>query len=215
MRIIVLPRSVLAPVAVAAIIAILAAGTPSDAGERIGVEPPTSTIRIRLKGPTLRVRCRGGDCAITIVREGTAYTVSVTRTRNGDPFTFVRTVENPTNVAVETGIGNDTISLVGVAAPGFLRIGSGFGDDALELTDVSAAGKASIDTGPGSDTVSLTPGTFGGKFRLATRSGNDDVAITGGRFESKAAFDGGPGTDAFSAVTVQFAQPPFIAGFEP
>ncbi len=186
----------------------------TDPAFAVGNEPSTSTIRIRLKGPTLRVRCRGGDCTISVVRTGTSYAVSITRVRDGESFTFNRTVENPTNVAVETGAGNDSITLVDLAVPGFLRVATKFGDDVLDISATSTAGKTSIDTGPGNDTVLLQPGTFGGKFALVTHGGNDAVAIEGGLFTGKAGFDGGPGTDSFLTSTQPFTQPPVIRGFE-
>jgi hypothetical protein len=180
----------------------------------VGDEPSTSTIRIRLKGPTLRVRCRGGDCTISVVRTGTSYAVSVTRVRDGQPFTFNRTVENPTNVAIETGSGNDSITLVNLAVPGFLRIATKSGNDTLDISATSTAGKTSIDTGPGNDSIVLVPGTFGGKFALVTHGGDDTVAVEGGLFAGKAGFDGGPGIDSFLMSTQPFTQPPVIRGFE-
>jgi len=187
----------------------------SLAAARHADEPQTTTIRIRLRGPTLRVRCRRGDCVVTIVGTGTSYAVSVTRTRNGVPFTFAKTVENPTNVAVETGTGNDRVSLSGINIPGFLRINTGKGDDVLEVADTSAAGKGAIDTGPGNDVVRLDAESSGGKFHLATRDGDDVVTISGGHFASKAGFDGGAGTDGLAIPTASFAVPPVVHGFEP
>jgi hypothetical protein len=180
-----------------------------------GDEPSTSTIRIRLKGPTLRVRCRGGDCVVVITGVGTSVTVSITRTRNGVPFTFVRTVENPTNLAIETGLGTDSISITNVAVPGFFRVATRDSDDVLDVHGLSAGRKAGVDMGPGDDVVNLESVTFGGKFRLATRSGDDVITITGGHFAAKAAVDGGSGTDSLSLTPQSFAQPPVVVGFEP
>ena len=195
-----------------AVVGMLAASAPSYG---YGDEPPTSTIRIRLKGPTLRVRCRGGDCTISVVREGTSFHVSVTRVRDGIPFTFTRTVAGATNIAVEAGYGNDSITLVDVAVPGFMRVATGPGDDSIALSAASTGSYAAIDTGRGNDTVSLGVGSIGGKFRLKAHGGDDQVSVTGGTFQSKAAFDGGPGVDAFAAGTASFAQPPVVSGFEP
>ncbi len=178
-------------------------------------EPQTSTLRIRLRGPTMRVRCRAGDCAVSIVGEGNLYHVSITRTQGGLPFTFSKTLANPTNIAVETGWGHDSITLEHVSIPGFLRIVSGAGDDVLDVSDTTTGGKAMIDTGRGNDTVNLEPGTFGGKFRLSSRSGNDDVSLTGGHFEAKSGFDGGQGTDAIHTLAAPSGIPPLIIHFEP
>jgi hypothetical protein len=208
----ILPLSI---VALATSLALLFGDGVAQAG-RFPDEPQTSTIRIRLRGPTLRVRCRGGDCVISIVGTGTSYAVSVTRTRNGVPFTFARTVENPTNVAIETAMGTDSITVTNLAIPGFLRIFTGAGDDTLDLSNIGSAAKATIDTGPGNDVVHLAPGTFGDKFRLSTHGGDDDVTVTGsGLFASKAGFDGGPGTDTLSTQSAPFTVPPAIRGFEP
>ncbi len=184
-----------------------------DVVHAYGDEPYTSTIRIRLKGPTLRVRCRGGDCVVNIVRQGTTFAVSVTRTRDGQPFTFERSVQNPTNVAVETGTGNDVVTLTDVVVPGFLRIGTGNGDDVLVLSDTSTASKVSIATGPGNDTVRLSPGAIGGKFHLKTAGGDDEVTVEGGMFEDAAGFDGGQGSDGFSE-SATFLRAPVVRGFE-
>lgn len=199
--------------AAAALLATLLVLPAAEVAHAYGDEPYTSTIRIRLKGPTLRVRCRGGDCVVNIVRTGTTFAVSVTRTRNGQPFTFERSVENPTNVAVETGTGNDVVTLTDVVVPGFLRIGTGDGDDLLDVSDTSTASKVSIATGPGEDTVSLTPGVIGGKFHLKTNGGNDEVTVEGGMFEDAAGFDGGSGSDGFSE-SANFMRAPVIRGFE-
>jgi hypothetical protein len=204
----------LASLAAAALVSTLSFAATSEIAHAYGDEPYTSTIRIRLKGPTLRVRCRGGDCVVSIVRTGTTFAVSVTRTRNGVPFTFERSVENPTNVAVETGTGNDDVTLVDVVVPGFLRIGTGNGDDVLRISDTSTAQKVSIGTGPGNDTVHLSPGAFGGKFHLKTNGGDDEVTVEGGSFQSTAGFDGGTGSDGFSADASQFTVSPVLRGFE-
>jgi hypothetical protein len=197
---------------------VLFAGTFVPLAEaRRAIEPQTSTIRIRLKGPTLRVRCRGGDCAVSLARgEGAQIAVSVTRTRHGVPFTFARTVDGPTNVAIETGSGTDTVVVGDISIPGFLRIATADGDDTLDVEGTSCAKKASVDVGGGNDTVRFAPGTIGGKFRLAAHGGDDTVAVTDGRFLEKAGFNGGPGTDALSTATlVSFAVPPVVIGFEP
>jgi hypothetical protein len=185
----------------------------AEVAHAYGDEPYTSTIRIRLKGPTLRVRCRGGDCVVNIVRQGTTFAVSITRTRNGQPFTFERSVENPTNVAVETGTGNDVVTLTDVVVPGFLRIGTGDGDDVLDVSDTSTASKVSIATGPGDDVVRLAPGAIGGKFHLKTAGGDDEVTVEGGMFEDAAGFDGGQGSDGFSE-SATFVRSPVVRGFE-
>jgi hypothetical protein len=196
-----------------ALLATLLTLPAAEVAHAYGDEPYTSTIRIRLKGPTLRVRCRGGDCVVNIVRTGTTFAVSVTRTRNGQPFTFERSVENPTNVAVETGTGNDAVTLTDVAVPGFLRIGTGNGDDVLDVSDTSTASKVSIATGPGNDTVRLAPGAIGGKFHLKTAGGDDEVTVEGGTFQDAAGFDGGQGSDGFSE-SADFMRAPVIRGFE-
>jgi hypothetical protein len=196
-------------------VALVARVDTSAADQRRADEPQTSTIRIRLRGPTLRVRCRGGDCVVTVVRDGDAMVaVSVTRTLDGVPFTFAKSVAVPTNIAIETGIGNDAVAVGNVSVPGFLRIGTGSGDDALQVTGTSAAKKTSIDMGAGNDTVSLAPGTIGGKFRLNAKSGGDDVAVTGGHFASRAGFEGGQGTDTFSTEGAPFTVSPVVHGFE-
>lgn len=195
-------------------LAVLGMLTASPPSHGYGDEPSTSTIRIRLKGPTLRVRCRAGDCAILVVQEGTSFHVSVTRVRDGVPFTFTRTVENPTNVAVEAGFGNDSITLVDMAVPGFLRISAGPGDDTIVILDSSVGSYAAIDTGRGSDAVRLDFGSVGGKFRLKSHGGDDRVTLDGGTFRGKAGFDGGPGTDHLSKDAAAFLQPPVVVGFE-
>jgi len=194
-----------------AVLAVFLGTTPSFG---YGNEPYTSTIRIRLKGPTLRVRCRNGDCAINITHSGTSVTVSITRTQNGVPFNFTRTVENPTNVAIETGIGTDTVTVGDLSIPGFFRVALGSGDDQLDLNGTSAAKKTSIDTGSGNDVVHLAPGIIGGKFRLAGHDGNDTVTVSSGLFASKAGFDGGPGTDSLVMSAQPFTTPPAIRSFE-
>jgi hypothetical protein len=203
-----------APALVAsALLATLLTLPTAEVAHAYGDEPYTSTIRIRLKGPTLRVRCRGGDCVVNIVRQGTTFAVSVTRTRNGQPFTFERSVENPTNVAVETGTGKDVVTLTDVVVPGFLRIGTGDGDDVLDVSDTSTASKVSIATGPGDDVVRLAPGAIGGKFHLKTAGGDDEVTVEGGMFEDAAGFDGGQGSDGFSE-SATFVRSPVVRGFE-
>lgn len=187
-------------------------GTSSSFG--YGDEPHTSSIRIRLKGPTLRVRCRGGDCAVIIAHSGTSVTVSITRTQNGEPFNFTRTVENPTNVAIETGSGTDTVTVGDVSVPGFLRVALGSGDDQLDLNGTSAAKKTTINTGSGNDVVHLAPGFIGGKFSFAGQEGSDSVSVSSGLFGSKAGFDGGPGTDRLVMSAQPFAEPPAIRNFE-
>ena len=200
--------------AVLVLILSLAAGDRASADPRRANEPQTSTIRIRLKGPTLRVRCRGGDCVVSVMPDPAGgFAVSVTRTRNGVPFTFAKTVAVPTNVAIETGIGNDHVTVGNVSVPGFLRIGLGSGDDTLDVTGTSSAKKATIDGGAGDDTIRLAPGTIGGKFRLNAKAGNDDVTISGGTFDDKAGFEGGQGTDTLS-MSGAFSVPPIVHGFE-
>lgn len=196
-----------------ALLATLLTLPAAEVAHAYGNEPYTSTIRIRLKGPTLRVRCRHGDCVVNITRQGTTFAVSITRTRNGQPFTFERSVENPTNVAVETGTGNDVVTLTDVVVPGFLRIGTGDGDDLLDVSETSTASKVSIATGPGDDTVHLSPGAIGGKFHLKTAGGDDEVTVEGGMFEDAAGFDGGQGSDGFSE-SATFMRAPVVRGFE-
>ncbi len=199
-----------------ATLTLVGAVEPSIALARRASEPPTSTIRIRLKGDTLRVRCRGGDCIVSVVGQGAGvYAVSVTRTRyNGVPFTFARNVENPKNIAVETGIGNDQISLANIDIPGFLRVGTATGDDTLSITDTRAAGKGTIDLGSGNDTAALDTVGIGDKFRLASKGGDDDVTVSGGSYAGKSGFDGGPGTDGITVPTGAFSKPPVIRAFE-
>ncbi len=200
--------------ALVAALFLLVGSHPSLANQRSADEPQTSTIRIRLKGPTLRVRCRGGDCTVTLARDGAGIAVSVTRTRGGSPFTFAKTVHLPTNIAIETGFGTDSITVGDVSVPGFLRIGTADGDDLLIVDGTSAAKKTSIDTGGGNDTVHLAPGVIGGPFRLATHSGDDKVDVTEGQFQSRAGFNGGPGTDSLTVSTVAFPTPPAVTAFE-
>lgn len=202
-----------AALAVSALLAAVTVLPSHDTALAIGNEPSTSTIRIRLKGATLRVRCRGGDCTIRIVRQGTTFAVSVTRVRNGAPFTFERSVENPTNLAVETGLGNDSVSLVDVVLPGFLRIGTSAGNDVIDVS-ASTGQHASIYPGAGDDVVRLALGTIGGHFRLKAHAGNDDVTVVGGVFARKAGFDGGPGRDTLSTDAPTFSVAPLIRGFE-
>lgn len=206
----------LSAVALLALILALAAVDPAPASPRRTNEPQTSTIRIRLKGPTLRVRCRGGDCVVSVLRDpsGTGFAVSVTRTRDGVPFTFAKTVAVPTNIAIETGLGNDAVTVGDVSVPGFLRIGLGSGDDTLQVTGTSAGKKATIDGGAGDDTINLAPGTIGGKFRLNAKSGDDDVTISGGHFADKAGLEGGQGSDTLSIQNDPFTVPPAIRSFE-
>jgi len=204
-------RSLLALV-LALLVAFPSAAAFADA--RRANEPWTTTIRIRLKGPTLRVRCRGGDCVVTVVGQGDGIAVSVTRTRDGVPFTFAKSLPLPKNVAIETGIGTDDVTLSDVAVPGFLRIATGTGDDALHVSNVTTAKKASIDTGDGADTVSLTATSFGGKFRFFGQAGDDDVTLSGGTYADKVGLNGGKGVDALVTQGDQFAEPPVVQSFE-
>ncbi len=198
--------------ALLAVAVLLLTPLATDAGS---AEPHTTTIRIRLKGPTLRVRCRGGDCAVSVVGQGDGtVAVSVTRTRDGEPFTFARTVEGVTNVAIETGIGTDTVELADLAIPGFLRIATGIGDDALDVTNVSTARKASIDTGDGNDVVRITATSFGGRLRFFAKGGDDDVALAEGRFGATADLNGGPGIDGLAIENDAFSEPPLVQNFE-
>jgi hypothetical protein len=205
----------LSAVVILVLIASLVGSDTARADPRRTNEPQTSTIRIRLKGPTLRVRCRGGDCVVSVQPDPAGgFAVSVTRIRNGVPFTFAKTVAVPTNIAIETGIGNDQVTVGNVSVPGFLRIGLGSGDDTLDVTGTSSAKKATIDGGAGDDTIRLAPGTIGGKFRLNGKAGNDDVAVTGGFFRDKAGFEGGQGTDAITMNSGPFTVTPVVHGFE-
>lgn len=201
--------------AIVAALVLLIGSHPAFASPRSADEPQTLSIRIRLRGPTLRVRCRGGDCTVTVARDGAGVAVSVTRTRNGSSFTFAKTVPLPTNVAIETGFGTDSVTVGDISVPGFLRVGTGDGDDLLVVDGTSTAKKASIDTGGGSDTAHLAFGVIGGKFRLATHNGNDKVDVTEGQLLNKAGFNGGPGTDSFVAAgAVAFSGPPVVTAFE-
>lgn len=178
-------------------------------------EPHTTTIRIRLKGPTLRVRCRGGDCAVGVAGEGDGkIAVSVTRTRDGVPFTFARTVAGARNVAIETNIGTDTVAVRDLAIPGFLRVATGVGDDTLTIENVSTAGKASIDTGDGNDVVAITATSYGGKLRFFAKGGDDDVTFVNGRFAGRVALNGGQGTDRLVIEGGVFGTPPVVQSFE-
>lgn len=199
------------PVLLAAAVLLVA---PCTADAQVGA-PHTTTIRIRLKGPTLRVRCRGGDCAVSVAgRDDGSIAVSVTRTRDGVPFTYARTLAGVRNVAIETGIGTDTVAVADLAIPGFLRIETGRGDDALDVANVGTAGKAMIDGGTGDDVVTLTATSFGGKLRLFTKSGNDDVTLTDGRFAAKVGLNGGPGVDGLVIEGDAFSEPPVTESFE-
>jgi len=212
-----MPTSVrrLSVVTVVVLLFSVAAAGESCADARRANEPQTSTIRIRLKGPTLRVRCRGGDCDVSVAPDPAGgIAVSVTRTRNGVPFTFAKTVHDPTNIAIETGIGNDHVTVGAVSVPGFLRIGLGSGNDVLDVTGTSCAKKAAIDGGDGNDTIHLDPGTIGGKFRLNAKAGTDEVDVTGGHFADKAGFEGGQGTDHLVMSSGPFTVPPVVHGFE-
>jgi hypothetical protein len=199
--------------ALVAVTGLLVGSLPSRT-EATPDEPQTLSLRIRLRGPTMRVRCRAGDCAVNIVGEGNLFHVSVTRT-GSSPITFARDLMNPTNIAIETGYGTDSVTLSHVSIPGFLRITTGSGDDTLDVSDTSTGGKVAIDTGRGNDTVHLVPGTFGGKFHLTAHDGNDDVSLNGGHLAAKSGIDGGPGIDAFHMLAAPIGVPPIIIGFEP
>lgn len=203
-----------APVIAVLAAALILAPAASFGGERRVAEPHTTTIRIRFNGPTLRVRCRGGDCAVSVVGQGSSIAVSVTRVRGGEPFTFARTIEGAKNVAIETGIGTDTVEVRHIAIPGFLRIATGIGDDVLEVEDVSTLRTASIDAGDGNDVVHLTSTSFGGKVRFFGSGGDDDVTLTDGRFGGTVGLNGGPGTDGLLVERDAFTQPPVIQSFE-
>jgi hypothetical protein len=194
---------------------LLSAPLAAHAAERRANEPQTTTIRIRLKGPTLRVRCRGGDCAVSVVGQGGSdIAVSVTRTRDGVPFTFARTVTGATNVAIETGIGTDTVEVRDLVVPGFFRVALGRGDDTLDVTNTSTAGKGSIDCGDGDDVVQLVGASFGGKLRFSAQRGDDDVTLSDGQFADKVGLNGGPGTDGLVVEGDAFSTPPVIQNFE-
>ncbi|MCC6764032.1 MAG: hypothetical protein IT293_05145 [Deltaproteobacteria bacterium] len=194
---------------------LLLAPLAAQAAERRVPEPHTTTIRIRLKGPTLRVRCRGGDCAVSVVGQGASMAVSVTRTREGEPpFTFARTLEGARNIAIETGIGTDSVEVRDLAIPGFLRVATGVGDDTLDVENVSTARKVSIDSGDGSDVVQLTTVSFGGKVRFFGQAGDDDVTLTDGRFASKVGLNGGQGIDGLVFTGDSFTEPPVVQSFE-
>lgn len=211
------PSRRLSAVVILVLVASLTTVGFATADGRRADEPQTSTIRIRLKGPTLRVRCRGGDCVVTVLRDpsGTGIAVSVTRTRNGVPFTFAKTVAQPTNIGIETGIGDDAVTVGDVSIPGFLRIGLGSGDDALQVTGTNVGTKATIDGGSGHDTMNLEPGTIGGKFRLNGKAGDDDVTIGGAHFNDKVGLTGGQGSDALTMESTNpFAVTPVIKSFE-
>ncbi len=161
------------------------------------------------------MRCRGGDCAVSVVGQGPSIAVSVTRTRPGEPpFTFARTLEGARNIAIETGIGTDTVEVRDLAIPGFLRVATGVGDDALEVANVSAARKASIDSGDGDDAVRLTSVSFGGKVRFFAKAGDDDVTLTDGRFGSRVGLNGGQGIDGLVFEGDSFTEPPVVQSFE-
>lgn len=199
-------------VALVAVIAVLIGSVPERV-EATSDEPQTLTVRIRLRGPTMRVRCRAGDCAVSIVGEGNVFHVSITRT-GPNPITFTRDLVNPTNIAIETGLGTDTITLSNVTIPGFLRITSGAGDDTLNISTTTTGGKTAINTGRGNDTVHLAPGTIGDKFRFSGDSGDDEVSLNGGQFSAKSGFDGGTGSDTFHMLSNPAGFQPLIIRFE-
>src|SRR5262245_43081261 len=77
---------------------------------------------------------------------------------------------------INTGGGNDTLTLDTVTVPRNLKIETGSGDDIVTLTGVTVTNKTkSINTGSGDDTINIDGSTFNGKFKLKTKKGNDTV----------------------------------------
>ena len=200
-------------IATATVFAMLLASFPARV-EATPDEPQTLTLRIRLRGPTMRVRCRAGDCNISIVGEGNLFHVSIVRT-GANPITFSRDLQNPTNINIEAGDGTDTITVTNVTIPGFLRITGGGGDDTLDISNLNTGGKTSINTGRGNDTVHAALGTIGDKFRLGGDSGDDDVSLNGAYFTAKSGFDGGTGFDTFHMLSNPVGFSPLLIHFEP
>lgn len=199
-------------IATATVFAMLFASLPPRA-EATSDEPQTLTLRIRLRGPTMRVRCRAGDCKISIVGEGNLFHVSVIRT-GANPITFARDLQNPTNIAIEAGDGTDNITLTNVTIPGFLRITGGAGNDTLDISNLTTGGKTSINMGRGNDTVHAALGTIGGKFRFGGDSGDDDVSLNGAYFTNRSGFDGGTGIDTFHMLSNPTGFSPLLIHFE-
>ena len=198
--------------ALAAIIALLIGSLPAPVAATPD-EPQTLSLRIRLRGPTMRVRCRSGQCTISIVGDGNVFHVSVVRTGQ-NPITFAKDLTNPTNIAVEAGDGDDSITITNVTIPGFLHVTAGAGNDTLDISNLNTGGKTAINLGKGNDTVHAALGTIGDKFRLAGDKGDDDVSLNGAYFTARSGFDGGTGIDTFHMLSNPTGFSPLLIHFE-
>jgi hypothetical protein len=125
---------------------------------------------------------------------------------------------------VQTGAGNDLITLDSVTLDGTADIKTGGGADFLSIEDGSSFAKTfKADMGAGADTISIaqntgTPGpvVFTGKATIKAGSGNDsmflglDPTTMGGDGTSNATFsdptssiDGGTGLDTYEPADGQ------------
>lgn len=98
-------------------------------------------------------------------------------------FGFNKTYEGVVAVTGDAGIGNDTISMVGLLSPA--TIVGGIGDDILDAN--GGAGPVVFDGGIGMDTIT------GGPMNDVLRGGENDDIINGGDGDDH--IEGGPGND--------------------
>jgi hypothetical protein len=94
----------------------LGCGEPSDDDGRPSVAVTKGTARIR---------CGGGDCSVGVVHDGGLYFVGATRTRDGVSEQRYLELLTLQSVDIQTGAGNDRVSVVDASIPGRLYIATG------------------------------------------------------------------------------------------
>lgn len=140
---------------------------------------PETTLDATAKGNTISSTvARGDELNISDQGSGTDNTYSLSLTafqRTGSPAIIFGTIET---LRIETGSGNDTLSVASTNALTATEIYTYAGQDNIQFTSTGADSIVIVETGGDDDLVALGTTGVSSVTRLVTRSGADEIIVT-------------------------------------
>lgn len=159
---------------------------PSQTGQYTLTPDATTTINnqsapVILTGVTkdLRINLREGANALTIT--GVAV---------------------PGSLGIDTGNGNDTVTVQSSTIAADLTVRTRNGDDNLDLRNLTVTGKTNIWAGQGANFVSAADSKFEKRFMLVTKDGDDSIFLGGSTFNADKHIVDGRGKDTITTKAI-------------
>ena len=144
---------------------------------------------------------------ITAVLGGGDDVLELTGASSTSPFEVLG------NAMINSGEGNDTITLTNFSTRGSLVLMTQGGDDTITADGLQVQNPAIIHTGAGEETVSISNSTFRSNFLLDVGNDDDVVDVRNSIFQRVSHFFGGKGNDSLNDLDNTFRHKQFVHKF--